>query len=591
MCTKHFIGFPCGHCSVPTLVKCPLVTSDPRFPICTNPAEQPHQSQTVCHPCSRVLWNNEVLKKENEHKQLHRDGKCTCEIVFQNLEDTDVAVSTPQTPQAQYSWTERVVPWTPYPPFGMDMAMGQASFEPYGPVKIYRELQYQRDEDRLAFAKQYIQKHPEQKLFYDHSGYIYLYVPDKIASPHEQGVQVPASAQDIHGRPPFPPSAGRSNFVMYDQPFGRTDFERLDVIALQLEARGYDPVTARAAYDADCASKVYGVQWDRVPSTQASGAGPYNYGGSGSGLLMTPGQTYGAPAAGFDVAGPPNYTGSSNNYTTASNASHTHRNNQILLASHSSAAPPPPPGYYTPNQGMNQTWNTTAQPYQPAFQPYNTVVEPQQPVSGYVSNRGYGGGKYRQARYGPGPRYHPEAPQPFSGAPNDFYTHPGARMTATNPSDNNIESLTQLENLNIGAGAHMQQISHRVGSRARGQRGSVGGYAKRTSQHTSQASKNGVSSLENAMPKVKLPNTANTGVENEGNAKETTSTTTKTSPTTPNTPKIETQAAESASDVVESTTADSVTISNAEKPENEENTPSTPKSTTSPVIVGSQMAQ
>jgi hypothetical protein len=36
----------------------------------------------MCHACERVLWNNEVLRKEEEHRRMHKRRECHCEVMF-----------------------------------------------------------------------------------------------------------------------------------------------------------------------------------------------------------------------------------------------------------------------------------------------------------------------------------------------------------------------------------------------------------------------------------------------------------------------------------------------------------------------------
>lgn len=82
MCVKEFLGYDCGHCSIPILKQCPLSASNPIFPACTLPAERPIYTKENCHPCSRVVWNMKVLREEEEHRHRHLRGECDCEVVF-----------------------------------------------------------------------------------------------------------------------------------------------------------------------------------------------------------------------------------------------------------------------------------------------------------------------------------------------------------------------------------------------------------------------------------------------------------------------------------------------------------------------------
>jgi hypothetical protein len=83
MCVKQFFGYSCGHCSIPTLIQCPLAASNAFYPTCGFPAERPIYTGTYCHPCFRVVWNIKVLKEEEEHRGRHLRGECFCEVRFE----------------------------------------------------------------------------------------------------------------------------------------------------------------------------------------------------------------------------------------------------------------------------------------------------------------------------------------------------------------------------------------------------------------------------------------------------------------------------------------------------------------------------
>jgi len=67
---------------MPYLRACPVTASNPAFPVCKLPAERPIYTNENCHSCERVLWNMEVLRKEEEHRQLHKRQECHCEVIF-----------------------------------------------------------------------------------------------------------------------------------------------------------------------------------------------------------------------------------------------------------------------------------------------------------------------------------------------------------------------------------------------------------------------------------------------------------------------------------------------------------------------------
>lgn len=86
MCVKEFLGFTCGHCSVPYLRQCPLTTSQPHFPPCSFPAERPIFTGENCSACSRVVWNIHILEQEEIHRSQHKRGECECEVIFDEEE-------------------------------------------------------------------------------------------------------------------------------------------------------------------------------------------------------------------------------------------------------------------------------------------------------------------------------------------------------------------------------------------------------------------------------------------------------------------------------------------------------------------------
>jgi hypothetical protein len=85
MCVKEFLGYVCGHCSIPTIKACPLSESSELYPLCQYPAERPIPTGSFCHPCLRVLWNKQVLAEEEKHRQQHLDGTCGCNTVFKGV--------------------------------------------------------------------------------------------------------------------------------------------------------------------------------------------------------------------------------------------------------------------------------------------------------------------------------------------------------------------------------------------------------------------------------------------------------------------------------------------------------------------------
>ena len=71
---------------MPWLRECPVTAANPAYPPCQVPAERPIFTNENCHACTRVLWNMEVLRKEEEHRQMHKQGTCHCEVMFDEEE-------------------------------------------------------------------------------------------------------------------------------------------------------------------------------------------------------------------------------------------------------------------------------------------------------------------------------------------------------------------------------------------------------------------------------------------------------------------------------------------------------------------------
>ncbi|RFU36058.1 hypothetical protein B7463_g272, partial [Scytalidium lignicola] len=82
MCVKEFFGFICGHCSVPILKLCPIAAQHMIYPPCEWPAQRAIYVQEYCHPCSRVVWNQTILRQEEEHRARHQRKECSCNVIF-----------------------------------------------------------------------------------------------------------------------------------------------------------------------------------------------------------------------------------------------------------------------------------------------------------------------------------------------------------------------------------------------------------------------------------------------------------------------------------------------------------------------------
>ncbi|RDW85054.1 hypothetical protein BP6252_02644 [Coleophoma cylindrospora] len=106
MCVKQFLGFICGHCSIPTLRKCPISLQIDSYPACAIPAEHPIWVNDYCPACGRVVWNNYVLAQERDHEAKHARGECHCNTDF-NLQREYPLRSIPDAQTSQRNELER----------------------------------------------------------------------------------------------------------------------------------------------------------------------------------------------------------------------------------------------------------------------------------------------------------------------------------------------------------------------------------------------------------------------------------------------------------------------------------------------------
>ncbi|TPX16442.1 uncharacterized protein E0L32_003736 [Thyridium curvatum] len=85
MCFSEFIGYTCGHASLPVLRPCPLTTERHSNPACSLHAQRPFLADEMCGPCQRLLHSRAVLIEEAEHRFMHERAVCGCEVVFPEL--------------------------------------------------------------------------------------------------------------------------------------------------------------------------------------------------------------------------------------------------------------------------------------------------------------------------------------------------------------------------------------------------------------------------------------------------------------------------------------------------------------------------
>ncbi|KAI1408786.1 hypothetical protein F5Y13DRAFT_204534 [Hypoxylon sp. FL1857] len=90
MCFIEYLGYTCGHTSIPVKRPCPLTTQLYNNPCCPNAAARPLLAQTMCPGCARVLHGRYVNIIEHEHRFMHERGACNCEVKFPYLQQPRV---------------------------------------------------------------------------------------------------------------------------------------------------------------------------------------------------------------------------------------------------------------------------------------------------------------------------------------------------------------------------------------------------------------------------------------------------------------------------------------------------------------------
>ncbi len=85
MCFLEFIGFTCGHTSLPVLRPCPLTTASHTFPTCPRRADKPFLAGEMCSACQKIVHSRATQIEEFEHRFMHERGVCGCDTVFPYL--------------------------------------------------------------------------------------------------------------------------------------------------------------------------------------------------------------------------------------------------------------------------------------------------------------------------------------------------------------------------------------------------------------------------------------------------------------------------------------------------------------------------
>ncbi|KAK8056176.1 hypothetical protein PG993_001403 [Apiospora rasikravindrae] len=85
MCIIEYVGYSCGHSSVPVLRLCPMTTHAANNPVCNDPSHRPTMVGDMCPACSRVMHSRWVDIVMFEHQWMHERGTCGCPTKFPSL--------------------------------------------------------------------------------------------------------------------------------------------------------------------------------------------------------------------------------------------------------------------------------------------------------------------------------------------------------------------------------------------------------------------------------------------------------------------------------------------------------------------------
>ncbi|KAI1208972.1 uncharacterized protein F4807DRAFT_105697 [Annulohypoxylon truncatum] len=90
MCFTEFLGYTCGHTSIPVKRPCPMTTQSHVNPICPLPACRPLLAFTMCPSCARIVHGRWVNIIVHEHEFMHARGACHCPLRFPHLQQPRV---------------------------------------------------------------------------------------------------------------------------------------------------------------------------------------------------------------------------------------------------------------------------------------------------------------------------------------------------------------------------------------------------------------------------------------------------------------------------------------------------------------------
>ncbi|KAI1478892.1 hypothetical protein F4774DRAFT_426341 [Daldinia eschscholtzii] len=94
MCFVEYVGYTCGHTSLPVVRPCPMTTQMHTNPTCPRPACRPMLPPSMCPSCGRILHGRFVDIIEHEHRFMHERGACSCDIRFPHLQQPRMVAPT-----------------------------------------------------------------------------------------------------------------------------------------------------------------------------------------------------------------------------------------------------------------------------------------------------------------------------------------------------------------------------------------------------------------------------------------------------------------------------------------------------------------
>ncbi|KAI0854132.1 hypothetical protein F5Y00DRAFT_267398 [Daldinia vernicosa] len=133
MCFVEYVGYTCGHTSVPVMRPCPMTTQMHNNPCCPHPACRPMLPSSMCPACGRILHGRFIDIIEYEHRFMHERGACSCGIRFPHLQQPRMVTRSGSGSGSGYGPTSFGLGEPPAPPIFPATAQidgSQFSFSP-----------------------------------------------------------------------------------------------------------------------------------------------------------------------------------------------------------------------------------------------------------------------------------------------------------------------------------------------------------------------------------------------------------------------------------------------------------------------------